>query len=350
MEPQINQQETEHFRTDGENQEVQAGRKYFSSIGLMFFCGTLIIYAVQLSAMAIVRAVRPQWMQSATITLVIRMVPMYAIAMPLMMFLVSRVPAQKMKKNNRLSVGQMFLVFPMCYAVMYVSNLMGTIVTFLIGLVKGSGVDNGIVNIVTETNPLAIILLMVFCAPVFEELIFRKLLIDRAVKYGEGVAVVLSGFMFGLFHGNLSQFAYAFTLGMLFAFLYVKTGRIQYTIILHMVINFLGSVAGTIVMKVSGYAEFMEAITQAQQNPGGEMAAVAEMMPHMIIMIVYSCLILAVTIAGIILLVVFRKKFRLDTGENTIPKGKRFATVIINVGMLLFVVFWLIMIVLQLFM
>ena len=53
-------------------------------------------------------------------------------------------------------------------------------------------------------------LYMVICAPILEEYIFRKLIVDRTVKYGQGVAVVLSGLMFGLFHGNLNQFAYAF--------------------------------------------------------------------------------------------------------------------------------------------
>lgn len=359
MDPNGNHQNTEYIRTGEGNQEVQVlqqnmvlkeGRKYFSSLGLMFFSGTLIIYVVQLIAMLIVQMVNPQLMQSTSITLLISMAPMYIFAMPLMMFLISRVPAQKMKKDHKLSAGQMFLAFLMCYAVMYVSNLIGTVVTFLIGLVKGSSVDNGLVGIVTETNPLIIILLMVFCAPVFEELIFRKLLIDRAVKYGEGVAVLLSGLMFGLFHGNLSQFVYAFTLGLFFAFLYVKTGRIRYTIILHMMINFLGSVVSMIVMKASGYIEFMQVVTQMQQNSKDGMTAVVQMMPRMIILIVYGCLVLAAVIVGVVLLIVFHKKFKLEAGEITIPKGKRFLTVIVNVGMLLFIVFWLIMIISQLIM
>lgn len=37
-------------------------------------------------------------------------------------------------------------------------------------------------------------------------LLFRKFLLDRVVDYGEAVAVILSGVMFGLYHANLSQF------------------------------------------------------------------------------------------------------------------------------------------------
>ena len=68
----------------------------------------------------------------------------------------------------------------------------------------------------------------------------NKLLIDRIHVYGEGTAIVLSGVAFGLFHGNLSQFFYAAFLGCMFAFLYVRTGRILYPILLHAAINLLG--------------------------------------------------------------------------------------------------------------
>ena len=58
----------------------------------------------------------------------------------------------------------------------------------------------------TESNMMVTFLYMVICAPILEEYIFRKLIVDRTVKYGQGVAIVLSGLMFGLFHGNLNQF------------------------------------------------------------------------------------------------------------------------------------------------
>ena len=79
-------------------------------------------------------------------------------------------------------------------------------------------------EVATSSNLWVNLFIMVLCAPVAEELIFRKLLIDRLTQYGEGVAVLFSGLMFGLFHGNLNQFVYAFVLGLCFGFIYVKTG------------------------------------------------------------------------------------------------------------------------------
>ncbi|MEG2260013.1 MAG: CPBP family intramembrane glutamic endopeptidase, partial [Oscillospiraceae bacterium] len=50
------------------------------------------------------------------------------------------------------------------------------------------------------------------------------------------------GLMFGLFHMNLSQFFYAAVLGMLLAYITLKTGNIKQSAILHIAINITGSV------------------------------------------------------------------------------------------------------------
>lgn len=329
---------------------LKEGKKRFSMVGLMLFCGTLIVYAVQFITIAVVGVVWPNLMSTTTGSLLVSMAPTYLIGFPLMIFLLSRVPAERVKKDQKLSIWQIILAFFMCYALMYLSNIIGIILTTVIGFLKGGVVNNTMVDIVMDTNPWTLVLVTVICAPLYEEFIFRKLLIDRVVKFGEGIAVLLSGLLFGLFHGNLSQFTYAFTIGLFFAFIYVKTGRLRYSVILHMIINFLGSVAGLLIMEVSNYNEFMQALSEYYMDTTIGLAKVMELMPKAFIMLGYSLFIIAIVIAGIVLLVVFRKKFRLMPGMVTIPKGKRFSTVIGNVGMILFIAFWSLNIIAQLFM
>ena len=62
---------------------------------------------------------------------------------------------------------------------------------------------------VPEECPWFTFTFSVVLAPVMEELIFRKVLIDRTIVYGDKAAVVLSGLLFGVFHGNFHQFFYA---------------------------------------------------------------------------------------------------------------------------------------------
>ena len=86
------------------------------------------------------------------------------------------------------------------------------------------------------------VLCMVILAPVIEEFLFRRQIIDRIRVYGERRAILVSAVMFGLFHGNLSQMFYAGVLGLVFGYVYLKTGKLRYSIILHALINFMGSI------------------------------------------------------------------------------------------------------------
>lgn len=242
--------------------------------------------------------------------------------------------------------GQFILALIMCFALMYCGNLVGTLITTIVGALKGSAVDNALMTYATESNMIVTFIYMVICAPILEEYIFRKLIVDRTVKYGQGVAIALSGLMFGLFHGNLNQFAYAMLLGMFLAFLYVKTGNLKITIGLHMCINFMGAVVSVLLLKAIHLDEYQEIVMN-----GGDAQAVMDFMmaylPGWIGYMVYVLFILAVVITGIVLFIVFRKRFALDPGQ--IPKGQRFKTVICNPGMLCYCIFWIVMILLQMF-
>lgn len=332
-------------------------KKYFSRLGMSYFAGTLIIYAVQLIVIGAVRALCPQWLNNMTIYLILSMLPMYLIGQPAMAFLITRIPAQTIERDRPMTAGQLLAAFCISLAIMYVSNFVGTVITFMIGIAKGSAVQNVLSELVLEADPLVVFVFTVLCAPAAEELLFRKLLADRAVKYGEKTAVLLSGLMFGLFHGNLNQFVYAFTLGMFFAFIYVKTGRIRYTIILHMMVNFMGGVASTLIVKFSNYDELMYAALELQRDPAGDasgfLTAMTDNMGGMMLMSLYSCIVLAIVLTGIILFFMNLKKFRLTSPkenrhEETISAGARLSAVLLNPGMLLFIIFWVVMIVRQL--
>lgn len=315
-------------------------KKHFSRLGLMFFLGTLIVFAVQLGTTALVQAINPRLFENVDISLVLSMLPMYLVGMPIMIGLIKRVPGTK-PQQHKLGAGQLLTVFCISYAIMFVGNLIGQLITLGIGLIKAQPVSNVIVDLVQTLNPLTAFFIMVLCAPVIEEFVFRKLLIDRTVRYGQAAAVLLSGLMFGLFHGNLNQFAYAFLLGAFWGFVYVKTGRLLYTIVPHMVINFMGSVVSLLLLEnplaQMDYTDMQSAAGLLSQNG-----------LSFVVSALYVVFVLSLVSAGIALFFVNLSKFRLGPGEVVIPKGKRFSAVILNVGMVLYILFWIIQIVLQL--
>ena len=317
-------------------------KKHFSLLGLMYFLGALIIIGVQVAVSMLVLAFAPSLLDNPNLSLLVSMLPTYAIAFPLTSLLIRQVPGVQMKKHN-MKPTQLLGAFAISYALMYLSNLAGQFFTNIIGIIKGSPVDDAIADLVSELNPLTAFFVMVLLAPALEEWIFRKLLVDRTIRYGEGTAIFLSGLMFGLFHGNLNQFVYTFLIGAFWAFIYVKTGRLRYTIYLHMALNFMGSV---------GSLFFLGAISTLE---GGSSAMngfhfLLGMLLPLAIVIPYLIVVFGLVISGIVLLVTNWKRFRLIPAELFIPKEKRFSVIFLNAGMILYVLFWIIQIILQLFM
>lgn len=316
-------------------------KKHFSSLGLMYFLGALIIIGVQVAVSALVIAFAPSLLDNPNLSLLVSMLPTYAIAFPLTGLLIRQVPCVQMKEH-KMTAAQLLGAFAISYALMYVSNLVGQFFTNIIGIIKGSPVDDAIADLVSQLNPLTAFFVMVLLAPVLEEWIFRKLLIDRTIRYGEGTAIFLSGLMFGLFHGNLNQFVYTFLVGAFWAFIYVKTGRLRYTVYLHMALNFMGSVASLF------FLDALSALESGSSAMNGFHFLLGMLLP-LAIVIPFLIVVFGLVISGIVLLVTNRKRFRLVPAEFFIPKEKRFSVIFLNAGMILYVIFWIIQIILQLF-
>lgn len=101
------------------------------------------------------------------------------------------------------------------------------------------------VDLVTEAiseMPLSVVLLGgCILGPLCEEVLFRGLLAGRLARYGQKPAAFVSALLFGLYHVNLSQFCYAFLLGLLLAYAYFYTGTLKMPVLLHILINLYGS-------------------------------------------------------------------------------------------------------------
>lgn len=331
-------------------ESLKMARKHFSRLGGMFILGTVIIYAVQLIPTAIVRIFRPEWLQDGNISLSLSMVPMYLIGMPALIALVKMIPTENVEKR-KMKWWQFLVAVLMCFGLVYASNLIGTAVSTVISILKGSAVQNTILDVVTSISTVFVILYMVICAPFMEEYVFRKLIVERTIKYGQGVAVVVSGLMFGLFHGNLNQFVYAFTLGCFLAFIYVKTGKLKITIAMHMMINFMGSVVSLKLIEMIDIDRYLEILANGM-DMDVLMAYMSENATGWILYMLFVLFMIGTILTALVMFIVCfaTKRITFDRGAVVIPKGKRFRTVILNAGMLIYCIFWIVMIIVQLFM
>lgn len=73
--------------------------------------------------------------------------------------------------------------------------------------------------------------------PFAEEYIFRGVIFGRLRHGGFSTAAFWSALLFGLAHGAVPQMVYAFATGLMFAFVYEKTGSLWYSILFHALNN-----------------------------------------------------------------------------------------------------------------
>jgi len=76
-------------------------------------------------------------------------------------------------------------------------------------------------------------------AAVAEEILFRKIILNRLKPFGKKEAIFISALAFGLCHINFWSFTFAFALGLLFGQITVYTNTIRYSCVLHAVNNIL---------------------------------------------------------------------------------------------------------------
>ncbi|MBR0417420.1 MAG: CPBP family intramembrane metalloprotease [Firmicutes bacterium] len=261
-------------------------------------------------------------------------VPMYAVGLPLGYLAVRKLPVQRPEKKN-FGALNMFKAFTVCMAFMYVGNILGNLVNYLIMELTGAEFDFELGELISEGNTLWIIIFVVILGPIVEETIFRKFFIDRTGKYGLWLSVVFSALAFGLFHGNLSQFFYATALGLVFGYIYAKTGRIIYSTILHMCVNFMGSVVSLYFVNGVDLDSIEEII-----NTGDVSSIAASGITGLLI---YVAVILILFITGLIVFFSNIRKLELPEATMHIKKEYRFKTAYLSLGFICIFVYFVVM-------
>ncbi len=330
---------------------VQTARRTFSRIGFsLVVMGVIQLLAGLIFGFALGLALAtmeiPLNTEGSWGFWLINSAPLYFIAIPLSYLILRKLPAQK-PKQCWLQRKDLLLFVLMGFALSTAGNLLGRGMAWLI---SGGGAQNPLESAITKVT-IPTVIFVVIVAPVMEELFFRKLLIDRTIQYGEGCTVLVSALAFALFHANLYQFFYTFFWGALWAYVYVRTGRLRYPVILHMVVNFFGSVMTLLVQSLVDM-ELLEEFGEMDPTTMQEASqALLEGLPGLMVYLLYSLLILGLTAGGLVVLVMFltKKRFYLNPGLLQGSCGKQLKTLFLNPGMVIFSLYCLLLMVIALF-
>lgn len=129
-------------------------------------------------------------------------------------------------------------------------------------------------------DSLSMFLYVSLAAPVFEEVLFRGLILRTLQPYGKKFAIFASAYLFGMFHGNIVQSPYAFAVGLVLGYVAAEYSM-GWAMVLHMVNNLL---------------------------LGDSLGRITQFLPAMAQEMIFLALIWGCTIAAILIMTVKRKE------------------------------------------
>lgn len=299
---------------------MEANRRFFSKIGFNYFALGIIIFVLNIFIGLLISIINPNLLSNQTMMTFFSAIWTYLLPLPIFIYIMRKTEAKTLEKH-KMTIKTFIICISITMFLMWIGNMMGVITTAGIGSLIQHEVANPINDVINNSGLIANLIIITIIAPIFEELIFRKLLIDRTIKYGGTISVLLSGLLFAFFHGNLSQFFYAFLLGGFFAIIYIKTGQIKYTIGLHMIINFIGSVVSLFVSQ-----PLLDLANGSVISPTSAFGV-----------ILYILITLTLTVMGLIYSIKYFDKIRFDGSEKEIILKNPASTILLNPGIICFI-------------
>ncbi len=292
---------------------LRGHRERFSRLGWALVAQMAAMLAVQTALLLAAQVLAPVLVRSGVFLWLVSVLSAYGAGVPAAWLVLRGTGEAPPQPGAPLGPGRFFRSYLAGLGLMYLVNLATLALMGLVGLLRGQTVENPVDNM--ADYPLVLNLLLgCVIAPVCEEYLFRGLLLNRLRPYGERFAVWASALCFGLFHGNFSQFFYACAIGVLFAGVVLKTGRLRQAMLLHALINFVGT---GLIPLLSGLGEAGDWLL--------------------------TLLVLAAMFVGLAFLPAMRREFSPAPGWKGLTAGEAWRCFLANPGMLCFLALFLLL-------
>ena len=259
-----------------------------------------------------------------------QVVSMYIVALPVFLKMIKKLPKKEFTKS-RMKIGEFFGTFFVCEAAMIIGNIISTYICDYISTLLGYEITNATSDLIMKSPVFLVIAVAVVIGPIVEEVIFRKAIIDRLGMYGERYAVATSAIAFGIFHGNLNQLIYATALGFILGWVYTRTGRIRTSCMLHIFVNFMGTVPAILLYN---NLELIENL--ALDNADEIMGLIPEVIPAIILVLTQYLFALL----GIIVFFNRKSNGKMSLGKEcdiSLSFPRKIRCSVLNAGAILFV-------------
>ena len=294
-------------------EDRKRARRTFSRIAFSLAAYTAVSYAVMLLLRLLLQlsGLAEAVAGNIPLSLVLSVLPMYLCGLPVLWLIVRKMPKTTICREPFSPVGFLIL-FLVSRAFLTVGSLVS---------------PDSTTEMVESAPAWLLFVFVVLLAPLFEELIFRRLFIDRLAGYGDKAAILFSSALFGIAHGNFYQFVYTFLLGLLLGYLYTRTGKLRWSFLLHAITNFLGSVAALPILRAMRRLEEL----MRQESPD-----LSEMFRLSSLVLSYSVILYGMALLGVVFFFLYKKRIRLTESEYPLPAKTLWSAAVCNPGTAVF--------------
>lgn len=300
-------------------------RKYFSQFFLSMFTLELIsfglTYVLVFVAAIIINSIAPSLLENADIVSIVenglQLLALYGISVPAFFAVSASLPSVRPQKI-KMGFGKWLVGLCICLLLMNVGGYISSILVSVIDMLVGGGVlTNPVETMIEDTSLWLDILFVVIVFPILEELLFRKIICEKLLALGEGVAVVVSGIIFGITHGNFFQAPYTLLVGIALGFVYVKTGKLIYTIGYHMALNFIGGVFAPWAVENLDLEKI-----DAVLNGTPSVEELTQVLTDMVPLFLYEMVVMGLATVGLVFLIIAIVKKQIKFESGIIPPAK----------------------------
>lgn len=322
--------------TINQEYDFSSAKKAFSRIGLALLAFFAATFLSQYIFAEIVDRFFPNLFAGGVTylhKLIISFVTMYLIGVPVFYLCIKGVdtfPADV----GKIGLSSLVSAFIISMTLSYVGSMLGDGVSSVIYRATDVMPITETLELISGISWEWALVFVAIIGPFFEELIFRKLIIDRTRGFGEKLSMIFSAILFALYHISVQQFFYAFFIGMLYGYIYLRTGKMIYSYVLHAAFNLFGSVIPLMLNEIVDYTKLLTAKSSEEMYK-----MVEENMLGYSIVSLYSLATIVMAFAGVGLLLKKIRTMRFETALFQLPKDSEATTAFVNVGVMLYITF-----------
>ena len=129
------------------------------------------------------------------------------------------------KKEDKIKVNKILLMIPL-----------GMFISLFYNMITISFME----VVVVDMNKIILYSYLIIVGPIFEEMVFRYIGLRNAKEeYSLKKAIIITSILFALLHSGLLNMIYAFLIGIVLSYVYVRYKNIMYPIVLHISANLM---------------------------------------------------------------------------------------------------------------